>query len=192
MRLNILYRLTLFVFLTAGCTVTYRAGIYPIPPDLQVNEFQSQGEAVSIKSEAKEGLVPIGRTLPMGGEEYVVGDPDIDRYFADLKQVTDVTASLLAEELSKKGFSVRGDASKSITLRVTGIFLAYYALYSTYPSFFCLIEMEYTTSNKYNKTIRASQLSNHYAKACNGAITSGVVNLLNDEAFMEFFKNKER
>jgi hypothetical protein len=192
MRLTNLCGVTLLVFLTMGCSVTYRAGIYPIPPDLQVNEFQSHGEAVSIKSEAKEGLVPIGRTLPMGGEEYVVGDPDIDRYFADLKQVTDVSASLLAEELSKKGFSVRGDASKSIILKVTGIFLAYYALYSTYPSFFCLIEMEYATSDKHNKTIRATQLSNHYARACDGAITRGVVDLLNDEELIDFLESKER
>jgi hypothetical protein len=172
--------------------VTYRAQIYSIPSDLQVNEFQGQGEAVSIKNEAREGVVPIGRTLPMEGEEYVVGDPDINRYFTDLKQVTDVTASLLAEELSKKGFSVRGDASKSITLKITRIYLAYTALYSTYPSYLCLIEMEYKTSAGYNKTVRFSHSSNHYTEACNSAIMSGVVDLLNDEELIDFFKSKER
>jgi hypothetical protein len=192
MRLNNLCGVTLLVFLTIGCSVTYRAEIYSIPSYLQVNEFQGQGEAVSIKNEASEGVVPIGRTLPMEGEEYVVGDPDINRYFTDLKQVTDMTASLLAEELSKKGFSVRGDASKSITLKITGIYLAYTALYSTYPSYRCLIEMEYKTSDGYNKTVRSSHLSNHYAEACNSAIMSGVVDLLNDEELIDFFKSKER
>ncbi|MGZ3578328.1 MAG: hypothetical protein ACXU98_04845 [Syntrophales bacterium] len=192
MRLNNLCGVTLLVFLTIGCSVTYRAQIYSIPSDLQVNEFQGQGEAVSIKNEAREGVVPMGRTLPMQGEEYVVGDPDIDRYFTDLKQVTDVTVSLLAEELSKKGFSVRGDASKSITLKITGIYLAYTALYSTYPSYSCLIQMEYKTSHGYKKTVRSSHSSNHYAEACNNAIMSGVVDLLNDEKLIDFFKSKER
>lgn len=40
MRLNNLCGITLIVFLTMGCSVTYRAEIYPIPPYLQVNEFQ--------------------------------------------------------------------------------------------------------------------------------------------------------
>ncbi len=192
MRLNNLCGVTLLVFLTIGCSVTYRAVLDPIPPSLQVNEFQGQGEAVSIKNEAKEGLMPIGRTLPMEGEDYEVGEPDMYRYFTDLKQVTDVTVFLLAEELSKKGFSVQGGASKTISLNVTGIYLAYYALYSTYPSFRCLIEMQYTTNDEHNRTVRSSHLGNHYARACNGAIMSGVVDLLNDEELIDFLKSKER
>ncbi len=192
MRLNNLCGVTLLVFLTMGCSVTYRAEIYSIPSYLQVKEFQGQGEAVSIKNEAKEGVVPIRRTLPTEGQEYVVGEPDIVRYFTDLKQVTDVTASLLAEELSRKGFSVRGDASKSITLNVTGIYLAYTAVYSMYPSYRCFIEMEYTTSDGYKKAVRASHLSDYYAMACNSAIMSGVVDLLNDERLIDFLESKER
>jgi hypothetical protein len=172
--------------------VTYRAEIYSIPSYLQVNEFQGQGEAVSIKNGAKEGVVPIGKTLPMEGEDYVVGDPDLRHYSTDLKQVTDVTASLLAEELSKKGFSVRGDASKNITLNVTGIYLAYFNPYLS-PYYECLIKMEYKTSDGYNKTVRGNHRSDdHYARACNGAIASGVVNLLNDDELIDFFKSKER
>jgi hypothetical protein len=165
--------------------VTYRAEKYAIPSDLRVNEFQGQGEAVSIKNEAREGVVPIGRTLPMEGEEYVVGDPDARHYFTDLKQVTDVAASVVAEELSKNGFSVRGDASKSITLNVTGIYLAYFNPYLS-SFYFCLIEMEYKTSDGHNKTVRGNHLSDHYAEACNGAIMSGVVDLLNDEKLIDF------
>ena len=179
----ILFGVALFLYLTTGCSVTYRARIYPIPPDLEV-EFQGEGEAVSIKNEAKEGVVPIGRTLPTGSE-YVLGEPDIKRYFTDLKQVTDVTASLLAEELSKKGFSVRRDASKSITLNVTRIYLLY-----IYPSYQCVIEMEYTTSDGYNQTVRDGQLSDHYPSACNGAIMRGVVDLLNDEELRDFLRKK--
>lgn len=180
----------LFLLLTSGCSVMYRAEKYAIPPYLEVNEFQGEGEAVSIKTEAREGVVPIGRRLPMEGEEYVVGDPDIKHYFTDLKQVTDVTASLLEEELFKKGFSVKGDAPKSITLNVAGIYLAYTALYSTYPSYNCLIEIEYKISDGYQKTVRASDLSDHYAEACNGAITSAVVELLNDERLIEFLMKR--
>lgn len=188
----ILAGVTSLVFLITGCAVTYRAGVYPIPPDLKVNEFQGEGEAISIKNGAREGVVPIGRTLPMEGEEYFVGDPEINRYFTDLKQVTDVTAFLLAEELSKKGFSVRGDASKSITLMVTGIYLAYiYALTNTYPYYRCLIEMEYMTSDGHNRTIRASDLSDHYARACNSALMSGVVDLLNDEELIDFLRKRD-
>ncbi len=180
----------LILLLTTGCSVMYRAEKYAIPPDLEVNEFQGQGKTISIKNEAGEGMVPIRKTLPMEGEEYVVGDPDIKHYFTDLKQVTDVTASLLAEELLKKGFSVRGDAPKSITLNVTGIYLAYTALYSTYPSYNCLIEIEYKISDGYKKTVRTSDLSDHYAEACNGAITRGVVDLLNDERLIEFLMKR--
>jgi len=83
MRLKNLCGITLLVFLAVGCSVTYRAGIYAIPDYLQVNEFQGEGEAVSIKNEGREGMVPIGKTLPIGGEEYVVGEPDIKQYFTD-------------------------------------------------------------------------------------------------------------
>ena len=121
----ILVAVTSFVFSMAGCSVTYRARIYSIPPDLEV-EFQGWGEAVSIKNQAKEGIVPIESTLPLiSPEQYVSGEQGLTRYFTDLKQVTDVSASLLAEELSKKGFSVQRDVSKSITLNVTGIYLLY-------------------------------------------------------------------
>ncbi|HVP76646.1 MAG TPA: hypothetical protein VMV04_02015 [Thermodesulfobacteriota bacterium] len=191
MRLYSLYGVTLLVFLTMGCSVTYRAAMEPIPPSLQVDKFQGQGEAISIKNEAREGVVPIGKTLPMEGEEYVVGEPDIRHYSTDLKQVTDVTASFLAEELSKRGFSVWGDASKSITLNVTGIYLAYFNPYLS--SFYhCLIEMEYTTSDGRNKTVRGSHLSDYYARACNGAIMRGVVDLLNDQELIDFLTSKER
>ncbi len=192
MRLNNLCGVTLLVFLTMGCSVTYRAEIYSIPSYLQVKEFQGQGEAISIKNGAREGVVPIRGTLPMEGQEYVVGEPDIVRYFTDLKQVTDVTASLLTEELSRKGFSVRGDASKSITLNVTGIYLAYTAVYSANPLYRCLIETEYKTSDGYNKKVRASNSSDYYARACNSAIMSGVIDLLNDEELIDFLESKER
>ncbi len=192
MRLNILCGLTIFILLTTGCSITYRAGIYAIPDSLQVNEFQGQGESVSIKNEAREGMVPIGKTLPMEGEEYVVGEPDINRYSTDLKQVTDVTASFLAEELSKKGFSVRGDASKSITLTITGIYLAYESPSDGNLFYHCLIEMECKTSDGRKKTIRGSHLSDHYAMACNGALMKGVVDLLNDSKLIDFIKSKER
>ncbi len=191
MRLNNLCGIMLLVFLTIGCSVTYRAGIYAIPDYLQVNEFQGQAEAVSIKNEAREGVVPIGKTLPMEGELYLVGALDIRHYSTDLKQVTDVTASFLAEELSKKGFSVRGDASKGITLNVTGIYLIYESPSSINPSYRCLIEMQYTTSDGLIKTVHGSHLSDHYARACNGAITKGVVDLLNDDELIDFLKRKE-
>jgi hypothetical protein len=186
MRLNNLCGVTLIVFLTMGCSVTYRAEIYPIPPDLQVNWSQGQGEAISIKNEAREGLVHIENTLPVGGE-YYLGEPDVYHYYADLKQVTDVTVSFLTEELSKRGFSVRGDASKSITLNVTGVNLAY-----IFPSFHCIIEMEYRMSDGFNQTVSAYHSSNRYDRACNGAITRGVVDLLNDEELIDFLKSKEK
>ena len=186
MRLNNLCGVTLIVFLTMGCSVTYRAEIFPIPPYLEVNEFQGEGEAISIKNEAREGVVHIKNTLFVGGE-YYVGEPDVYHYYADLKQVTDVTVSFLAEELSKKGFLVRGDASKSISLNVTGINLAY-----IFPSFHCFIEMEYRISDGFNQTVSAYHSSDRYARACNGAITRGVVELLNDEDLIDFLKSKER
>jgi len=186
MRLNNLCGVTLIVFLTMGCSVIYRAEIYPIPPYLQVNEFQGQGEAISIKNETREGLVHIENILHVGGE-YYVGEPDIYHYYADLKQVTDVAVSFLAEELSKKGFSVQRDASKSITLNVTGINLAYF-----FPYYHCIIKMKYTTSGGYNQTVSAYHSANRYARACNGAITTGVVDLLNDEELIDFLKSEER
>ncbi len=184
----ILIAVTSFGFLVAGCSVTYRAKIYPIPTYLGVNEFQGQGEAVSIKNEAGGGLVPM-RTMPGAGIS--VGEPpELKGYFADLRQVTDVTASLLAEELSMKGFSVRGDALKSITLNVIRIYLLYAALYTMTPSYQCLIEMEYKTSDGYKNIIRASNLTDWYETACNGAITNGVVDLLNDEELTEFLTKR--
>lgn len=186
MRLYSLYGVTLLVFLTMGCSVTYRAEIYSIPSYLQVNEFQGEGEPVSIKNEAKEGVVRIQNTLPIGGE-YYLGEPDIYRYYTDLKQVTDVVVSFLAEELSQKGFSVRADASKSIALNVTGIYLAY-----LYPYYQCIVEMEYTTSDGFNETVSASHSTNRYARACNGAITRGAVDLLNDEDLIDFLKGGEK
>lgn len=53
--------LTLFVLLTTGCAWTYRAEIYPIPPDLKIDEFQGEGKAISIESEPIQGWVKIGK-----------------------------------------------------------------------------------------------------------------------------------
>ncbi len=183
----VLVAVTSFVFLVAGCSMTYRPRIYPIPPDLYVEEYQGRGEPITIKNEANEGVVPIEKILPIG-PDYISGDLDFNRYYTDLRQVTDATASLLAEELSERGFSLRGDASKSITLNVTGIYLLYeYPEYSPYQ---CVIETEYTTSDGHNQTVRAGQSSDHYADACNGAIVKGVVNLLNDVELIEFLTKR--
>lgn len=186
MQLNKLCGVTLIAFLTMGCSEIYRAEIYPIPPYLQVTELQGKGEAISIKNEAGEGVVHIENILHVGGE-YYLGEPDIYHYYADLKQVTDVAVSFLAEELSKKGFSVQRDASKSITLNVTGINLAYF-----FPYYHCIIKMEYTTSGGFNQTISTYHAADRYARACNGAITRGVVDLLKDEELIDFLKSKER
>ena len=186
MRLNKLCGVTLIVFLTMGCSEIYRAEIYPIPPYLQVNEFQGQGEAISIKNEAAERVVYIENILHVGGE-YYLGEPDVYHYYADLKQVTNVAVSFLSEELSKKGFSVQRDASKSITLNVTGINLAYF-----FPYYHCIIKMKYTISGGFSQTVSTYHAADRYARACNGAIMRGVVDLLKDEELIDFFKSKER
>jgi hypothetical protein len=174
MRLTILGAITLFVFLTAGCSITYRAGIYPIPPDLKVKEFQGRGEAISIKNGAIEGKVYIGTADPYS-------------YYADLKQVTDLTVSFLGGELSKRGFSVKMDAIKSITLNITGVNLTY-----TIGVYHCNVKMEYTTSEGYRQLLFPYNSSGLYNRACNGAITKGVADLLNNERLIDFLESKER
>jgi hypothetical protein len=171
--LNILLVVTLFVFLTTGCTVTYRAEIYPIPPDLKIREFQGEGEVISVKSKAKEGVVFIGQ--------------QIDTYYADLKQVTDVTVSFLGEELSKRGFVIQDDAIKSITLNVTEMNLAYMI-----ASYNCDMKIEYSTSHGYRRIFFPDHSSGHYNKACNGTIMKGVVDILNDKKLIDFLKSKEK
>jgi hypothetical protein len=153
--------------------MTYRAGIYPIPPDLKIKEFQGEGEAVSIKSGAIEEVVFIGET--------------IFNYYADIKQVNDVAVSLLGEELSKRGFSVQRDAPKSITLNVTQINLEYMII-----SYRCDLKIEYSTSDGYRRIFFSDNSSGRYNKACNGAITRGVVDLLNDRKLIDFLKRKEK
>jgi len=174
MRLNIIFGVTLFVFLTTGCAMTYRAGIYPIPSDLQIKEFQGEGEAISFKSEPIEGVIFVG----------AVG---VLKYYADIKQVTDVTVSFLGEELSKRGFSVRRDATKSITLNVAGMTLTH-----TIGSCQCNIKIEYATSDGYRRIYFAYNSGGLCERACDGAITKGVANLLNDEKLIDFLKSKER
>ncbi len=173
MRLNILFGVTLFVFLTTGCSITYRAGIYPIPSDLKVKEFQGQREAISLKSEATEGKVYIGTADPYS-------------YYADLKQVSDLTVSFLGGELSKRGFSVMSDAPKSITLNVTGINLTY-----TIGVYHCNVKMEYATNEGHRQLLFPYNSSGLYNRACNGAIMKGVADLLNDQNLIDFLKSKE-
>lgn len=174
MRLNILCGLTIFAFLTTGCSITYRAGIYPIPSDLKVDEFQGEGEPVSINSEAIEGVKYIGTASPYS-------------HYADIKQVTDVTVSFLGAELSKRGFSVQRDAKKSITLNVTEMNLTY-----TIGSYHCNMKIEYATSDGYKRIFYPYNSGGTYNRACNGAITRGVVDLLNDKKLIDFLKSRER
>ncbi len=174
MRLNILYGLTLFVFLTTSCTITYRAGIYPIPPDLKVKEFQGQGEAISIEGKAKKGKTHIG-------------DTNVYTYYADLKQVTDVTVSFLTEELSKRGFLVQRDVPKSITLNVTKMKITY-----SFGSYHCFMNIEYTTSGGHRRIFSQYDSSGVYDRACTGAITKGVVDLLNDKRLIDFLQSKDK
>ncbi len=174
MRLNILCALTIFALLMTGCSITYRAGIYPIPADLKVNEFQGEGEPISINSEAIEGVKYIGTASPYS-------------HYADMKQVTDVTASFLGAELSKRGFSVQRDAIKSITLNVSQMNLTY-----TIAVYHCTMELEYATSDGYKRIISPYNSGGTYNRACNGAITRGVVDLLNDSKLIDFLKRKER
>lgn len=173
MRWSILFGVTLFVFLITGCTKTYRAGIYPIPPDLKIKEFQGEGEVISIKSKAIVGEVFIGKQM--------------NTYYADLKQVADVTVSFLGEELSKRGFVIQGDAIKSITLNVTEMNLAYMI-----ASYHCDMKIEYATSYGYRRIFFPDHSSSLYKKACNGAIMKGVVDLLNDKKLIDFLKSKEK
>lgn len=165
---KVLCGLTLFVLLTTGCAWTYRAEIYPIPPDLKVKEFKGQGEAISIKSEPIEGLVNIGNAHSSS-------------YYADLKQVTDVTVSFLTEELSKRGFLVQRDVPKSITLNVTGMNLAL-----TIGSCHCTMRIEYATSDGRRRIFSPYNSSTLYPRACNGALTKGIADLLNDEKLINF------
>jgi hypothetical protein len=174
MRLNILWGGTLLVLLTTGCSLTYRAGIYPIPPDLRVREFQGQGEPIAIKNGAKDGKVYIGTASPYS-------------YYADLNQLTDVTVSFLGAELSKRGFSLQGDAPKSITLNVIGMDLTY-----TIGVYHCRAKIEYIRSDGYKQLFFPYNASGLQERACNGTITRGIAELLNDEKFIDFLKSKER
>ena len=174
MRLNILCGLMIFAFLMTGCSITYRAAIYAIPPDLKVKEFQGEGEPISIKGEAIEGVVFIGNPSPYS-------------YYADMKQVTDVAVSFLGAELSKRGFSVQRDGIKSITLNVTEMNLAY-----TIGSFHCNMKMEYATSDGSSRIIFPYNSGATYKRACNGAITKGVVDLLNDKKLIDTLKSEKK
>jgi hypothetical protein len=164
--------LAVTVLLMTGCTLTYRAGVYPIPPDMKVKEFQGKGEAISIKSAAIEGVVYIGTVNPY-------------TYYTDIKQVTDVAISLFAEELSKRGFSIQKDAVKTITLNVTGVNITY-----TIGSYHCNMKIEYSTSDGYRRIFFPYNSSGLYNRACNGAITKGVAGLLNDERLIEFLRKQ--
>ncbi len=174
MRLNIFCGLTILAVLTTGCSVTYRAGIYPIPSDFKVNEFQDEGEPISIKNEAAEGAKYIGTASPYD-------------HYADIKQVTDVTVSFLGAELSKRGFSVQRDAIRSIALNVTEMNLTY-----TIGVYRCNMKIEYATSDGYKRMIFPYNSGATYSRACNGAITRGVVDLLNDRRLIDFLKSKEK
>jgi len=174
MQLYNLCGVTSLVFLMTGCSMTYRAGIHPIPSDLKVKEFQGEGEPISIKSEAIEGVVFAGKSSAYS-------------YYSDMKQVTDVTVSFLGAELSKRGFSVQRDVTKSITLNVTEMNLAY-----TLGSNHCNMKMEYAMSDGYNRIIFPYNSGSTYKRACDGAITKGVVDLLNDKKFIDFLKSEKK
>jgi hypothetical protein len=165
---------TTFAFLMTGCSITYRAGIYPIPSDLKVKEFRGEGEFISINNEAAEGAKYIGTASPY-------------THYADMKQVTDVTASFLGAELSKRGFSVQRDAIKTITLNVIEVNLTY-----TIAVYHCNMKMEYATSDGYKRIIFPYNSGGTYNRACNGAVTRGIVDLLNDSKLIDFLKSKER
>ena len=175
MQLYNLCGVTLLVFLMTGCSMTYRAGIHPIPSDLKVKEFRGQAEAISVKSEGTEGKVLIGNIIPYS-------------HYADLKQVTDVMVFFLESELYKRGFSIEKDASKSINLNVLKTELIYLRVTSQY---LCKITISYGT-NEFGRVFSSYNSSWLYNRACDGAITRGVVDLLNDEELVDFLESKER
>jgi uncharacterized lipoprotein YajG len=152
-----------------GCTKHYTAGIYPIPSEFLKTEFASKSTITLIND--------------YGEKPYNVrmGVTDAYTYYGDLKQITEVSVTLLSEELAKRGMIVKTNGDKTIRLKVKNMFIVYH-----FYVFRATIVLSVEATNGYSREFAETNSSGLYQRSLDGAISRVIAAVLNDEDIVKY------
>ena len=157
------------VSLLFGCARIYRPGIYPIPKELLTTKFTSKSTVTLINDYGEKSYnICIGAT-----ETYT--------FYGDLRQITEVSVTLLSEELTKRGMIVRTDGDKTIRLKIRNMFGVYHI-----GIFRASMVLSVAVANGYLRDFFETNSSWNYQRSFDGAISKVIAAVLNDENIVKY------
>lgn len=159
----------ILILLLAGC-----ASHYVIPKASKVNSdhfrgFQSTKTFKVVNNQPSKENTAVGRS-------------GIGTFYVSLHTFTEEAARLLTDELTQCGMTPSEDAEKIIELAITDIKIFDRFAYN------CILEMDVDVNDDYKEHYKANNVSPHGQKVWDGAVTSMITELLNDDYFIEYIK----
>ncbi len=161
--------LSVIMMMLIGCTKHYTAGIYPIPRELLKAEFESKSTITLINDYGEKSY------------NIQMGVTDAYTYYGDLKQITEVSVTLLSEELAKRGMVVKTNGDKTIRLKVKNMFIVYH-----FYVYRATIVLSVETTNGYSREFAETNSSGVYQRSLDGAISRVIAAVLNDEDIVKY------
>ena len=152
-----------------GCTRHYIAGIYPIRSELLTTGFTGKSTITLINDYGEKSY------------NIQVGVTDAFTYYGDLKQITEVSATLLSEELTKRGMIVKTNGDKTIRLKVKNMFMVYHMF-----GYRATIVLSVGAGNEYSREFAETNSSGLDQRCLDGAISNVIAAVLNDEDFVNY------
>jgi hypothetical protein len=123
--------------------------------------------------------------LPIGRVKHI--------YYANLREMTDTAVSLLSQELSKRGMTVKdigNDKPKILKLTVTRIHVTPInaPLYFTGMGCRATVHLSVETGDGHKRDYSTTNDASYPERACDGSISKVIANVLNDSSFIEYLK----
>ncbi len=168
--MRIIVAVMAFGIIISACTVSYRAELYPTPSSLITSQFSGSG-SVSLKNEASAGRIPIGGPNSAG-----------TTFHGDLRQITDIAISSLTSELNSRGFTVEENASKALKLKIVETRIV------QEMGTRCTMQLSVETADGYKRAYSIYNSGFTHTRTCDGAISKGVAEILNDSKIIEYLK----
>lgn len=107
------------------------------------------------------------------------------RFYADFNALSSEAAGLLRKELEKNGVPISADANKKIELVVTNLELEARSLSFV---FYVRLILEAETGDGNIYTFKVANTGTSFERACGGAITRGVADLLNTPDIISYIQ----
>ena len=165
-----LFIVLILLILAFGCTHYYVPKQFPVRPGM-VPDFTS------------EHTVAVINTYD-SGKMALIGSQGAHKYMGDLQLWTDTAIGVLENELELRSIAVTGEASKELKLTVT-----HASVYWGFATIRCILSLEVETGDGYNKDFEGNNSSPWTLyKACDGAVTTAIEAMLNDETILQYLK----